>query len=86
MNRISASELARHLGDILGRVRYRGEAFIVERHDIAIAQIGPVAGAMKATLFDAAAAWSSAPADAGFPDDLERAANADRPPRNPWDS
>ena len=86
MNRISASELARHLGDILGRVRYRGEAFVVERHDVAIAQIGPVSGAVKATLRDAAAAWASAPADAAFSDDLERVSNADRPPRNPWDS
>lgn len=32
MNRISASELARRLGDILGRVRYRSETFVVERH------------------------------------------------------
>jgi hypothetical protein len=30
--RISATELARKLGDVLGRVRYRGESFIVERN------------------------------------------------------
>lgn len=86
MPRISASELARRLGDILGRVRYRGEAFIVERHDVPIARIGPVPGAVRATLGDAAAAWMSAPADPAFADDLERAGRADRPPRNPWDS
>jgi antitoxin (DNA-binding transcriptional repressor) of toxin-antitoxin stability system len=85
MHRISASELARRLGDILGRVRYRGDAFVVERHDVPIAQLGPVPGA-RATLRDAAAAWMSAPADAAFADDLERASRADRPPRNPWGS
>jgi antitoxin (DNA-binding transcriptional repressor) of toxin-antitoxin stability system len=86
MNRISASDLARRLGDILGRIRYRGEAFLIERHDVAIAQIGPVPGATKATLREAAIAWSSASADSAFADDLERAGRADRPPRNPWDS
>ncbi|MEX2153859.1 MAG: hypothetical protein WD825_11015 [Gemmatimonadaceae bacterium] len=86
MQRISASELTRRLGDILGRVRYRGDVFLIERQDVAIAQIGPVAGAVKATLRDAALAWTSAPADASFADDLERAGRADRPPSNPWDS
>jgi antitoxin (DNA-binding transcriptional repressor) of toxin-antitoxin stability system len=86
MNRITASELARKLGDILGRVRYRGEAFIIERHDVAIARLGPVPGTARATLRDLAVAWTSAPADASFGDDIERAGRADRPPRNPWDS
>ena len=86
MNRISASELARRLGDILGRVRYRGEAFVIERHDTPIARIGPVPGATRATARDAAAAWLASPADTDFADDIERAGRADRPPRNPWDS
>jgi hypothetical protein len=29
--KISATELARRLGDILGRIRYRGESFTIER-------------------------------------------------------
>lgn len=86
MKRISASELARRLGDILGQVRYRGDAFVIERHDVPIAQIGPVPGAVRATLRDAALAWSSTPADSSFADDLARAGRADRLPRNPWDS
>jgi antitoxin (DNA-binding transcriptional repressor) of toxin-antitoxin stability system len=86
MPRISASELARRLGDILGRVRYRGETFVVERHDVAIAQLAPVVGATRASLRDVALAWNAAPADSAFADDLERANRADRPPRNPWDS
>lgn len=86
MTRISASDLARRLGDILGRVRYRGEAFVIVRHDVAIARIGPVPRPMKASLRDAAIAWASTPTDSAFAADLERAGQADRPPRNPWDS
>ena len=40
--RISATELARRLGDILGRIRYRSESFIVERNGKPVARIGPV--------------------------------------------
>lgn len=40
---ISATDLARRLGDILGRIRYRGESFIVERNGKPVARIGPVA-------------------------------------------
>lgn len=38
---ITASLLARRLGDILGRVRYAGETFLVERHNVPVARIGP---------------------------------------------
>ena len=63
-HRISASELARRLGDVLGRVHYRGDAFLVERHHVPIARITPVTGAARPTLRDAMAAWM----DAGEPD------------------
>ena len=86
-HRITASALARRLGEILGRVRYRGETFLIERHNVAIARIEAVEGAPRATLLDAATAWMSArDADPSFADDIARVAAADRPPRNPWDS
>jgi prevent-host-death family protein len=44
-HRISATELARKLGDVLGRVRYRGESFIVERNGTPVARLEPVARA-----------------------------------------
>ncbi len=43
VTRITATELARNLSDILNRVHYRGEEFIVERGGEAIADIGPAA-------------------------------------------
>ena len=83
--RISASLLARRLADILGRVRYRGETFLVMRHKVAIARILPAGGAARASLADAARQWmTGAPTDPSFAADLERVATADRPPKNPW--
>lgn len=85
--RITASLLARRLADILGRVRYRGETFIVERHNVPIARIGPAAASTRASLFEAAGAWMAGrDHDASFADDLDRVIAADRPPRNPWGS
>ncbi len=78
--RISASELARRLGDVLGRVRYRGEAFLVERHHVPIARIMPVTDAPRPTLRDAFAAWMAAgEPDASFADDIELVGTLDRP-------
>lgn len=84
---ISATELARRLGDVLARVRYRREAFVVERNGRAIAHLGPIpAGATETTLADALTAWSrAAPRDAALAGDLARVGAADRPPVNPWD-
>ena len=85
--KISASDLARRLADVLGRVRYGGETFLVERHSVPIARIGPATGAVRPSLADAAAAWMSAgDPDVSFADDLERVGGADRAPRNPWAS
>jgi antitoxin (DNA-binding transcriptional repressor) of toxin-antitoxin stability system len=84
--RISATELVRRLGDVLGRIRYRGESFVVDRNGAPVARIGPVAGAPRGTLADALAAWGVDPADPGFANDLARVNAADRPPADPWAS
>lgn len=85
--RISATELARRLGDILGRVRYRGESFLVERNGDPVARLAPVPGRATPTLREALASWRRAgKPDAGFAADLERVGKADRPPESPWGS
>lgn len=84
---ISATELARRLGDFLGRVRYRGESFVVERNGVAVAKVVPATEAVPPTLAEALAVWGgSGLQDAGFAADLERVNAADKPPRNPWAS
>lgn len=82
---ISATELARKLGDFLGRVRYRGESFVVERNGVAVARVVPATEPTPPSLAEAMAAWSgSGLDDAAFAADLERVNAADKPPKNPW--
>ncbi len=84
---ITATELARKLGDFLGRVRYRGESFLVERNGVAVARLEPANVASPPRLAEALAVWSgSGLEDASFADDLERVNTADKPPKNPWAS
>lgn len=85
--RISATELARRLGDVLARVRYRNDSFVVDRNGEPVARIVPVAERSVTSLREAFAAWRAAsPPDAGFADDLERVGAADAPPAPPWGS
>lgn len=44
-SRITATELARRLGDVLGQVRYRGDSFVIERHGVAVARLAPIQAA-----------------------------------------
>ena len=83
---ISATDLARRLGDVLGRVRYRGESFIVVRNGEPIARLTPLATGSGDTVLEGLRAWrEAAPADPELARDLDRVNRADRPPENPWD-
>jgi len=85
--RISATELARKLGDVLARVRYRGDSFVVERNGDAVARVVPLPEGSATSLREALAAWRAAgEPEAAFADDLERVNAADRPPQDPWAS
>ncbi len=85
--RISATDLARGLGDVLGRIRYRNESFIVERNGVPVARLVPVPGASPGAVGAALNAWrAGAAADRAFADSLARVRAADRPPVAPWDS
>jgi antitoxin (DNA-binding transcriptional repressor) of toxin-antitoxin stability system len=83
---ILATDLARRLGDILGRIRYRGDVFTVERNGTPVASIGPIPGARAATLREAAAAWIAGGAEEGFAVDLARVEDADSAAADPWAS
>lgn len=85
--RISATELARRLGDILGRVRYRGDSFVIERNGDPVARLVPLPDKAIATLREAFAAWGAAGLPSPtFAADLDRIGASDRPPDNPWAS
>lgn len=85
--RLSATDLARKVGDILGRIRYRGDSFVVERNGEAVARMIPAADRAFPSLHEAIAGWMAAgPPDGGFATDLERVSSADAPPDGAWGS
>jgi prevent-host-death family protein len=84
-NTVLATELARNIGDILARVRYRRESFVIERNGRPVARIEPTDAREAGTLRDALAAWVGT-SDPAFADDLRRINAADRPAANPWES
>jgi prevent-host-death family protein len=85
-HRVSATELARQLGDILGRVRFRGDSFVIERNGVPVARLVPLPEPGASSVGEALASWrQSAEPDADFADDLERVGQADRQPEAAWD-
>ena len=86
-NVVSATTLARQLGDILGRVRYRAESFVIERNGVAVARLVPAEGAPQGTVSDAVRHWrEAADREPEFAAALEMVGAADREPGNPWGS
>ena len=85
---ISATEAARTFSDILNRVRYHGEAFVVERGGEPICRISPVAGASGFTAADLLKLLDVAPApDPAYLDTVEAVArNQPQLPGSPWGS
>jgi prevent-host-death family protein len=85
--RITATELARNLSDILNRVKYKGEEFVVERKGEPLAKIGP-APKKAMTLREFIEAYDKIPKpDPGFWDDVEEAHRlGNELPKSQWDS
>jgi len=77
--KITATELGRNLSDVLNRVRYRGERFVVERGGEVVGTLEPAV--KRATTFReivAAIGDLRMPGD-GYADDLE-AIQCEQPP------
>ena len=84
---ISATALARRLGDVLGRIRYRGESFVIERNGVAVARLVPTGANQDASVVEALRKWrETAEPEAEFAAALERIGAADREPGDPWGS
>jgi antitoxin (DNA-binding transcriptional repressor) of toxin-antitoxin stability system len=85
--RISAAKAARSFSEILNRVKYRGESFIVERNREPICRIEPVRPRKPVTTDNFAEFWKSLPRpDDKFADDLEEIHNMFRElPRSAWE-
>ena len=85
--RISSTELARSVGDILNRIRYRGESFVIERNGKTVALLAPHPEPVPKTLREVLGPWAEGAAkDPDFPDLLEELGRRDRPLEDPWES
>jgi prevent-host-death family protein len=85
--KITATEAARKLSDLLNRVRYRGERFTIVRGGEEVCEMVPPAARGGVTLHELRRALGSLPApDEEFRSDLERI-RAEQPPAEPsWQS
>ncbi len=87
-HKITSTELAKSLSDILNRIRYRGERFVIERNGEPIATFGPTGAHSSITLQELAERMGSLslPGE-GFAEDLE-AIQAAQPSADfiSWDS
>ncbi|CAN5430211.1 hypothetical protein BH09VER1_BH09VER1_30530 [soil metagenome] len=81
---ITSTEAARHLGDYLARVKYKGERFILTKNDQPIAELAPATGSRRANWGEMVDALKGLPLDPSFADDLEKVNRADQIPKNPW--
>jgi antitoxin (DNA-binding transcriptional repressor) of toxin-antitoxin stability system len=82
---ISATEAARAFADLLDRVRFRGESFVVMRRGEAVCRIAPV-GEGRPTVADLDHLLRSLPrVDADFARDVKEARRKQpRLPRSRW--
>lgn len=84
--RVSATEAVRTFSDLLNRIRYRGEEFVVERAGEAVCRMTPAVPSKRMTLRELASLLREIPgADADYASDVRRAVrNQGRLPRSPW--
>jgi prevent-host-death family protein len=82
---ITSTEAARHLGDVLARVKHAGESFVLTKSDKPLARLVPFRMERRASGAEIMRALSELPHDPGFADDLDRVNRIDRTLENPWD-
>ncbi len=69
---VTATYLARHLSDVLNRVRYQCEEFLVERNGEVVCRIVPAQRVKGITGAELARLWKEIPKpDPGYWDDLD---------------
>jgi len=82
---ITATELARHLSDILNRVRYKGESFRVERNGEVVAEIRPARATKVSTVAEFRQRFGDRLVPDGLADAIEDGRRALREmPEPPW--
>lgn len=86
MTRVTATEAARQLSDLLDRVYYRGESFELERNGLVVARIVPAFPAAR--VRDLSRLFAARTNDPQFAEDLASAQEAMNEPastEDPWE-
>ncbi|MBI3183682.1 MAG: antitoxin [Myxococcales bacterium] len=84
---ISATEAARSFSELLNRVRFRGDSFVVERGGEAVCRISPIATAPRSVRDLIRLLGETPKPDKRYLDDLERITRAQpKLPSGPWES
>jgi hypothetical protein len=81
--RVPTTEISRHFGDYLSRVRFGGSTIVVLKNDSAVAELRAIPSE-ECALGAFLDIWAGSPVDDEFAADLEAVGRADRPPENPW--
>lgn len=87
VRKISATEASRSFSDLLNRVKYAGEQFLVEKGGVPFCRIVPVEGIPPLTIADLARLIAARGVDPGFAADIEDAinfGNTPSVPKDPW--
>jgi antitoxin (DNA-binding transcriptional repressor) of toxin-antitoxin stability system len=84
--RVSATEAVRTFSDLLNRIRYRGEEFVIERAGEPVCRMTPAAPPRRLTMKELASLLRELPEiDAGFASDVRRARRSrGRLPGSSW--
>jgi hypothetical protein len=84
--RVSATRAARRFSDLLNRIRYRSEEFVVEGGGAAVCRMMPATAPAHLTLSALARLLREIPsADPDYAADVQRAVRGQgRLPRSPW--
>jgi len=84
--KVSATEAVRTFSDLLNRIRYRGEEFVVERGGQPVCRMTPAVQPSRLSLRDLASLLREIPsADTDFASEVRRAARKQgRLPPPPW--
>jgi antitoxin (DNA-binding transcriptional repressor) of toxin-antitoxin stability system len=85
--RISATDAVRTFSDLLNRIRYRGEEFVVERAGDPVCRMTPAAPPRRMTLGEFSSLLREIPGpDAGYTPVVRRAARGQgKLPPSPWE-
>jgi hypothetical protein len=86
--KISATEAARSFSDVVARVHYRREEFVVEKGGEAVCKISPVGpGASKSTIADLLTILGELPGvDDGYRESVRDAVRKQpKTPKSPWE-